>query len=190
MISFAANWVKPGTGCRRAAGVVTTTVAVAAVAAGGRRALSFERTVRRSLDAAKASRMSRLSGTDSGKMRVGADTSPFAPLKSAMSSASCSADLGSSVTTIHTGAPCLATSSAMTAPWAGAQTPVTFMRISAGPPGRSLRRFPRPPSSRSRARGRSPGRPGTRPPRTRARGRRRGSGRPRSAGPCCRGWVG
>ena len=72
------NCSKAGTGCERAAGVVTTTSGADPGPDGAwRRDRSRERTASRSLAAAKAALMSRLSAIDSGKTRVSKGSDPL-----------------------------------------------------------------------------------------------------------------
>ena len=131
VISWCSNSASVGTGWSSAVGVVTTTSvsAVESGAAGRRSAWSFDSTVRRSLEAVKASRISRLSVRDSGNIRTsGRCGVPAAAWKKATSSASCSAMRSSSTTTSQTGAGCRSIRETRTAARAAGQTPVILQR--------------------------------------------------------------
>jgi len=80
--------------------------------------------------------MSRVSCGASGKTAVVTARSPPKPVANkAVSSANCSAARGLAATTSHTGAGSAPTSAAMTAPRAGAQTPVSLRRAELGASG-------------------------------------------------------
>jgi len=135
--SRAAKASRAGTGCWSAAGVETMRSWALRAASWApdrvRRARSLERTVRRSLEAAKASRMSRLSGWDSGKTRtLSGQALGAAAWKKATSSASCSAIFSSSATTSHAAAGWRRTRAASTAPRATGQMPVSLWSIGEG----------------------------------------------------------